>query len=518
MGRRIVSVAAIVLTVVAAGQVFAQQTPASPPPLGPLGVPVGATGGLGDAPDIYAKNCAGCHGNDLAGARGPSLFAAALLAERSDEELRQSILNGIADGGMPSFKGQLDDAQIGRLLAFLRIRGGGMATQPASVPDPTNLVIKSEKQTFKIDVVASGIDTPWGEAFLPDGRLLVTERTGHIRIVDANGKLEADPVKGTPTPWVRQDGGFFDIAVNPDDKTANPWVYLSYSEVLPGFAGALPPPGPLAPGVSLPLSMTRIVRGHINARGEWVDQQDIFKAPASLYTPSVIHYGSRFLFDGKGHLFFSLGERGDMTNAQRLDSPLGKIHRVNDDGSVPVDNPFVGKPGAIGSIWSYGNRNPEGLSYDPRTGLLWESEHGPTGGDEINIIEKGHNYGWGVVSMGLQPGITHQHEPGMDDPITYYSPSIGPSGITFNTGNKYSGWTNNLFLAALVGQKLFRYEIEGRKIVHQEILWNQYGRTRAVIMGRDGLLYILLQNSTGAAMSTAASTPGMVVRLVPVNN
>jgi len=288
--------------------------------------------------------------------------------------------------------------------------------------------------------------------------------------------------------------------------------------VVPGYTGTLPPPGPLKPGASLPPSMTRIVRGRINANGEWVDQQDIFKAPDALYTPSVIHYGSRFLFDGKGHLFFSLGERGDMTNAQRLDNPLGKIHRVNEDGSIPADNPFVHTPGAIASIWTYGNRNPEGLSYDPRTGILWESEHGPTGGDEINILEKGHNYGWGVVSMGLQPGITLQHKDGMDDPITYYSPSIGPSGIVFNTGNKYPDWKNNLFLAALVGQKLFRYEISGRKITHQEILWDQFGRTREVIMGPDGLLYIIVQNSTGANMSTAVSSPGMVVRLVPVSN
>ena len=199
--------------------------------------------------------------------------------------------------------------------------------------------------------------------------------------------------------------------------------------------------------------MTRIVRGRINAENEWVDQQDIFKAPDAIYTPSVIHYGSRFLFDGKGHLFFTLGDRGDMTNAQRLDSPLGKIHRVNEDGTAPADNPFVHTPGAIPSIWTYGHRNSEGLSYDPVTGILWESEHGPTGGDEINIIEKGHNYGWGVVSMGLQPGISSQHQAGMDDPITYYSPAIGPSGITFNTGNHYTGWKNNLFLAALIGRE-----------------------------------------------------------------
>jgi glucose/arabinose dehydrogenase len=204
-----------------------------------------------------------------------------------------------------------------------------------------------------------------------------------------------------------------------------------------------------------------------------------------------------------------------MTHSQRLDSPLGKIHRVNLDGSAPADNPFVNTPGAIKTIWTYGNRNAEGLSYDPRTGLLWESENGPTGGDEINIIEKGHNYGWGVVSMGLQPGITLQHKDGMDDPIRYYSPAIAPSGIVFNTGNKYPGWTDNLFLTALAGQKLIRYEIQGRKIADEEILWDQYGRTRDVIMGPDGLLYVLLQNATGARMSTGASTPGMVVRLIP---
>ena len=473
---------------------------------------------MNDAPELFAANCASCHGNDLAGGRGPSLFAASLLAQNSDAALRQIILSGVPGSDMPAFKGKLDDAQIGRVLAFLRIRSGELASQPPSVPDPTNRVIKSEKQTFRIDVVASGIDTPWGEAFLPDGRMLVTERTGHLRIVDAKGKLEAAPVKGTPIPWVRQDGGFFDVAVNPDDKSGSPWVYLSYSEVLAGFKSALPPPGPLKNGASLPPSMTRIVRGHINANGEWVDQQDIFKAPDALYTPSVIHFGSRFLFDHKGHLFFTLGDRGDMTNAQRLDTPLGKIHRVNDDGSIPADNPFVHTPGAVGSIWTYGHRNSEGLSYDPATGILWESEHGPTGGDEINIIEKGHNYGWGVASMGLQPGITRQHQKGMDDPITYYSPAIAPSGITFNTGGRYSGWKGNLFLAALTGQKLIRYQIAGRKIAHQEILWDQYGRTRDVIMGPDGFLYVLLQNATGAPVSTDAATPGMVVRLVPVVN
>ncbi|HWC62945.1 MAG TPA: PQQ-dependent sugar dehydrogenase [Rhizomicrobium sp.] len=510
MAKRLLAFA--IAGVLAAGGAVLAQAPA----LGPLGVPVGATRGLEDGPQMFTQNCASCHGNDLQGGRGPSLFNASLLRENSDDTLRQIILNGVQGSDMPSFRGKLDDAQIGRLLAFLRIRSGQLATQAPAVIDPSGKILRSGTQNVRVEVVASGIDTPWGETFLPDGRILVTERTGHVRVIDRSGKLLPEPVKNTPVPWVRQDGGFFDIAADPADR--NGWVYLSYSEILPGYTGAIPPPGPVANGAVLPPSMTRIVRGHVSTNNEWVDQQDIFKAPAALYTPSVIHFGSRFLLDGKGHLFYTLGDRGDMTNAQRLDSPLGKIHRVNLDGSIPADNPFVNRQGAIPSIWTYGHRNPEGLSYDPATGLLWESEHGPTGGDEINIIEPGHNYGWGVVSMGLQPGITKQHQEGMDDPITYYSPSIAPSGIAFNTGDRYPGWKGNLFVAALTGQKLLRFEISGRRIVSQDILWDQWGRTRDVIMGPDHLLYVLLQNATGSPMGTADATPGMVLRLAPINN
>lgn len=515
----LVSAACLVLAA-CVQQVSAQQPSAVPAPpaaggLGPLGVPMASAFGMGDATDSYDRNCASCHGTDLAGGRGPSLFNPALLAERSDAQLHAAILDGFPASGMPAFRSLLAEDQIDRLLVYLRVRSGRLAEAAPAVRDPTNLVIHSRRQTFRIEVVAAGIDTPWGQAFLPDGRLLVTERPGKIRIVDPQmpGSVP-QTVTGTPVPWVRQDGGFFDIAVGGDP--ANPWVYLSYAEVLPGYSQALPAPGPLTEGgPQLPPAMTRIVRGQINASGQWINQQDIFRGPDSMYTPSVIHYGSRFLVDGAGHIFYTLGDRGDMTHSQRLDSPLGKIHRVNLDGSAPGDNPFVDTPGAIPTIWSIGNRNVQGLSYDPRTGLLWESEHGPTGGDEINIIEQGHNYGWGVATMGLQPGITMQRGEGMDDPIRYYTPSIGPSGITFNTGDKYPGWSNNLFVTALTGQKLIRYQIDGRAITEEEILWDQYGRTRAVNMGPDGLLYVLLQNATGSPVGTGASTPGMVLRLVP---
>jgi aldose sugar dehydrogenase len=207
-----------------------------------------------------------------------------------------------------------------------------------------------------------------------------------------------------------------------------------------------------------------------------------------------------------------------MTNAQNLSNPLGKIHRINDDGSIPQDNPFVNTPNAMPSIWSYGHRNPQGLAWDP-SGRLWESEHGPNGGDEINIIEKGKNYGWGVITMGVQPGITERSHAGMEQPIVYYTPTIAPSAMIFYTGSKYPGWKDDLFVAALAGQQLRRLEIRGRQVVHQEPVFQQFGRVRSVTIGPDGLMYLLLQNPTGAGtgLGLAASTPGMVIRLVPVS-
>jgi glucose/arabinose dehydrogenase len=463
---------------------------------------------FGVAPDLYTSKCASCHGDTLAGGRGPSLFAEALLSETTDAALSNAILNGLPKGGMPAFKDQLSEGDVSQIIAYLRIRSGQLKGAPSFLPNPDGQVVKSEKQTFRIEVVAADLNTPWGEVFLPDGRMLLTERPGRIRLLD-HGKL-SEPVKNTPIPWVRQDGGFFDIAIDPDYKK-NGWVYLSYSAVAPGVAqppdDANRPRNQWAPA---PLSMTRWVRGRINASNEWVDQEDVLKTPVETYSDSVIHYGSRFFFDQKGHLFITMGERGEMSHAQDLSSPLGKIHRINVDGSIPKDNPFVDTPGAVPSIWTYGNRNPEGLAIDARSGLMWGSDNGPTGGDELNLVEKGHNYGWGVVSMGIQPGITKQHQDGMDDPIRYYTPSIAPSGIHFYTGKRYPGWKNSLFLSALAGQKLIRYEIKGRKVVHEEVVFKGFGRVRQVITGPDGYLYVLIQNS-----QSLANSPGMVIRLLP---
>ena len=467
------------------------------------------------APTAYGQMCAGCHGTDLSGGRGPSLFDPKLLSQRSDDDLKGTILGGVRDSEMQGFKGQLTEDQAWQIVGYLRSQAETLTPKPAFVPDPSNQVVKSQKQTFKIEVVANGLDTPWGLAFLPDGRLLVTERAGNLRIVGRDGKM-SEPVKGTPKPYVRQDGGLLDVAVPPDYKKTG-WIYLSYTELAPGAVA--PPEAPPQPGVRpvLPPSMTVLIRGKLNAKNEWTNTETVYRAPASLYTGSAIHYGSRFLFDGKGHIFYTLGERGEMTNAQKLDNPLGKVHRINDDGSVPTDNPFVHTPAADPTIWTYGHRNPQGLAFDPVSGLLWEAEHGPTGGDEVNILEPGKNYGWGVISMGVQPGITKRSEPGMEQPIVYYTPAISPSGITFYTGARYPGWKNNLFVTGLVGQALRRLEVKGRQVVSQEILFQQYGRVRAVATGPDGLFYVLLQNPTGAGSGVplSAATPGRLVRLVP---
>ena len=505
-----VAMASVALAISAVAQLNAQ-TPAAAQP----GTAAPPARPPSFAAQAFTDNCAGCHGTNLSGGRGPSLFAEHLLAENSDDQLAKIIHDGIPSGGMPAFGERFSGNEVRQIIAYLRVQSGRLKANPPFIPNPNGQLIHSSKQDFRIQVVAAGLDTPWGLAWLPDGRMLVTERGGHVRIVDAHGKLLPKPIADTPTPFVRQDGGMLDVVVHPNYRR-NGWIYFSYSEVKPGVTPA--PGSDTAPNIAPP-TMTVLVRGRLSKDNRWIDQQTIFRAPSELYTTTSDHYGSRFLFDAQGHLFYSLGERHNMINAQNLAVPLGKVHRVNDDGTPAAGNPFADRKGADASIWSYGHRNPQGLAFNPVTGDLWETEHGPTGGDEINVIDKGANYGWGVVSMGLEPGITHQHEAGMVDPITFYTPTIAPSGITFYTGTRYPAWKNNLFVAALAGQELLRIETKGRTIVAQEPLFKEYGRVRDVKTGPDGLLYVLLQNPTGSGtgLALSAATSGMVIKLVPVS-
>jgi glucose/arabinose dehydrogenase len=486
----------------------------------------GARSGGGPSPGavLWMDQCAGCHGTGVTAGRAPNLFDDAWLNRVDDTRMTDTIKNGLPNAEMPAFGTSLNDRQIFQLIQHIRTQTATARPRPDFVSNPDGVVVRSPKQTFRIELVATGLMTPWALAFLPDGRMLVTERDGRLRIVD-HGTL-SEPVKGTPTAHVQQDGGYLDVEVHPD-YARNRWIYLAYSEDEPGYVppppNATPADGPAGRGGPLRVpSMTAIVRGRINDRNEWTDQMLIFRAPTELYSTSGAHYGCRLIFDRQDHLFFTLGERGNQANAQDLKTPLGKIHRVNDDGSVPSDNPFINTPGAVPTIWSYGHRNPEGLAWDPVTGSLWESEHGPNTADEINVIEKGHNYGWAVASKSGQAGLALS-VPGMDDPTVYFTPTFAPAGISFYTGSRYPAWNNtSLFVGGLLGQALRRLEIKGHTVVSQEVLFNQFGRVRDVVQAPDGYFYVALQDPTGVPdpaggnIPLSASTPGRVVRLIPV--
>ncbi len=369
------------------------------------------------------------------------------------------------------------------LLASLLSAAAG---QPGS-----NKVVRSEEANFRVETVVEGLDVPWGMVKLPDGRFLITERRGRVRILE-NGKLLGDPVEGIPAVQAGGQGGLLDIRLHPG-YAKNGWIYLAFSKPLPK--------GPL----------TSVVRGRLKGN-RFEDVETIFEPPVEEGSGGGVHFGCRIVFDGKGHVFFSIGDRGDVTTpanqAQRLDNVKGKVHRLNDDGSVPADNPFVNKAGARASIWSYGSRNPQGLAIQPGSGLLWETEHGPRGGDELNIIRKGENYGWPVVTFGInysgKPISARTSAPGMRDPVLQWTPSPAVCGMEFYTGKGFPKWEGNLFVAALAHAKVFRLRLDGEKVAHQEELLGGSGRVRDVRCFDDGFLYVIYDQ-------------GKIVRLVPAD-
>lgn len=438
---------------------------------------------------IVAEFCFNCHGATLTGIPAPNLLDLFWNHGGRDENILTSIRDGWPESGMPAFRGVLFEEEIQGMLRYLRRQAREFELGRIQIPaPPPELTFRSERHAFRVETFVSELDTPWGLAFLPDGNLLVTERPGRLRVI-VDGKLAPDPIAGLPEIYARQDGGLLDVIAHPD-YAKNGWIYLAYVET-----GAVPDS-----------SMTVVIRGRIRD-GCWVDQTTIFRADQKHYTPrDTSHYGCRFLFDPTGHLFFTIGDRGRADDAQDLASPLGKIHRVWDDGRIPSDNPFVHRPGALGSIWSYGHRHPQGLFYHPVTGRLWETEHGPMGGDEINVIDAGHNYGWPIVSSGRESKrVFEAARAGMDSPLASWTPAIAPSGIEFYAGDRFPGWKNSLFVACLGGQQLRRIETDGDRVTHQEPLFKELGRVRDVVTGPDGLIYL------------AFNAPSRLARLVPVD-
>ena len=347
----------------------------------------------------------------------------------------------------------------------------------ATLPTTPSWAVESQQARFQVEVVASKLDHPWGLDFLADGRLIVSERSGQLRTV-ADGKLSA-PVKGLPEIWVGGQGGLLDVAVHQD------WIYFSYSE----------------PG-ALPLTnSTAVARGKL--QGNHLTELQVIFSQQPKYV-SRAHFGSRLVFDQTGHLFITLGERYlPREDAQTLDNHHGKIVRLWADGRIPADNPYVNHKGALPEIWSIGHRNLQGAAIHPTTGRLWTHEHGPRGGDEINIPAAGKNYGWPVITYGEEysGGKIGEgtHKAGMEQPLYYWLPSIAPSGMAFYTGDKFPEWKGDLFVGSLKFRQLVRLELDGDKVAAEErMLQDEIGeRIRDVVQGPDGFLYLLTDSNNG---------------------
>ncbi len=338
--------------------------------------------------------------------------------------------------------------------------------------------IRSEEHAFRVVEIVRGLEQPWSLAFLPDGRLLVTEKAGRLRIVK-DGRLEAQPVAGLPEITVHGQGGLLDVALHPRFAENN-LVYLSYAA-----RGA--------DGVG-----TEVARGRL-AGNRLEKVQVIFRQSPKGNRGQ--HFGSRLVFDRAGLLYITLGDRGEMSRAQKPDDHAGSVIRLHDDGRVPKDNPFVGKPGWKPEKYTLGNRNQQGAALHPASGALWTHEHGPQGGDEVNIIRAGANYGWPVITYGANYGTGTRigegtAKPGMAQPIHTWVPSIAPSGMAFYTGDKFPKWRGDLFVGALKDQMLVRLKLDGEKVVHEErLLQGALGRIRDVRAGPDGFLYLLNDES-----------------------
>lgn len=443
--------------------------------------------GTGNVKEIYTQHCKVCHGQDLDGGLGGSLIDKdSWKIVGKSQTFMEYVLGGNEKSGMPPFEGVLTPPQIrGLEILIEEARQQAKANPPLADEDG---VYQSDGYRFRLETMVDGLDIPWSMAFLPRGGYLIAERPGPVRVF-RDGELRP-PVEGTPEVWANGQGGMMEVALHPDYKT-NGWVYLAYSAFGKNSSDR---------------GMTKIVRGRI-IDNMWHDEELIFEAPEETFRSTRVHFGTRIVFKD-GYLYFGIGDRGKQDDAQDLTLPNGKIHRIHDDGRIPKDNPFADIVGAFPTLWTYGNRNPQGLDLHPVTGGIWESEHGPRGGDEINLIEKGKNYGWPVITYGMNYSgtpITEKTEmEGMEQPKLYWTPSIAVCGIDFYEGDVFPRWKHDLFVGGLASKELHRLQIENGQVVDSSIVLKGAGRVRDVASGPDGYLYLVLNG------------PDRIVRLVPV--
>lgn len=439
-----------------------------------------------DAETNYKTYCAGCHGVQM-----NAFVDRRWKHGNSKEDLFKAIKVGYPDEGMPGFDTAFTDQEIVELADYI-LKGIANVERYDFKEKPKRAeVYKTEIGSIRLEKVADGMGVPWSMAFLPGGEMLVTERSGKFHRVSKEGKKQA--ITGVPEVLAEGQGGLMEVILHPN-YNKNRTIYLSYSAVKKESGNTL--------------STTAIMRAVLDGN-KLTNQKVIFEALP--YSRTRHHYGAKMAFGKDGMLYFSVGDRGNQNdNPQNLKNHCGKIHRIKADGTIPADNPFVKTAGAMPSIWSYGHRNPQGLTVHPETGAIWTNEHGPRGGDEINLIQKGKNYGWPVISYGINYNGTtftdKTHQEGMEQPNLYWVPSIAPSGMAFVQGNRYRGWAGDAMVGSLRFEYLNRCKMNGIKITGQENILENIGRLRDVRMAPDGYLYI------------AVESPGTVYKLVPVAN
>ena len=373
------------------------------------------------------------------------------------------------------------------LVMFIRLIFCAIMSWSISVAEDWDSdVVTTELERYNVNLFSEGYKIPWGMAFLPNGELLVNDISGKIFRVTNDG-AEKFEIKGVPNVYYRGQGGLLDIEVHPNFNK-NKTIYISYSDVIDKpFKN---------------ISFTAVAKASL-IDDELKGFEVIYKTDDVHYSSSPYHFGSRIVLDDN-YIYFSIGDRGKQNDAQNMQIPSGKIHRLNFNGSIPKDNPFLDNNGDISSIYCIGNRNPQGLAFD-NSGLLWELEHGPKGGDELNIIEKGKNYGWPVITYGINYNGTKitdiTHKEGMEQPIWHWTPSIAVCGMKVYKGNEFPSWNKNILVTSLKFEYLERVVVKGRKMVKREIIYKPGSRVRDVEIDSYGNIYVALEN------------PGRIVKL-----
>jgi glucose/arabinose dehydrogenase len=437
---------------------------------------------------LYATYCGGCHGAQMEGGQYSALRKQDWMYGGERAAMLRTVMYGIADTDMAAWSYVLAEPQVEALVDYII---ESRDTLPSETPAKPDFIQTADYLVHIETLIADGFrSSPWGLEFVDARRALITERRGGLRWM-VDGKLDPIPITGTPETIQYGTGGMLDLALDPDYDD-NGWIYIAYVHPL-GEGSTEERP-----------AMTRIIRGRVEGH-QWVDQELLFRVGDELYQVNKGRWGSRLLFDEAGYLYFTIGDIRLNDDVQQLDKPAGKVYRIHRDGSIPTDNPYAGKPGALEAIYTIGNRNVQGIDQHPVTGAIWGTEHGPMGGDELNILELGHNYGWPVITYGIDydgtivSDLTHQE--GMEQPIKFWKPSPGISALEFYTGEMFPKWKNQAFVGALVFQEIKRLEFGGDRVENEEVLLKGYGRVRDLKTGPEGAIYVVLNE------------PHMVLRL-----